>query len=177
MTTCIFAVWNDGEERLQEFLEEINSFHPSIKFTAEWSREISFLDTTVILDGNNIHTDLYTKPTDTHQYLSPRSCHPRHCTSSIPYSQSLRLRRICSRDEDFQTRSKELKNYLLARGYEERLIDQQVERAASIPRTSTLQLHPPQNTRRQIPLVVTYHPGLQRIKKILKHHLPMFQTD
>ncbi len=99
----IFAFWNDGEERLQEFLEEINSFHLSIKFTAEWSREkISFMDTTVILDGNNIHTDLYTKPTDTHQYLSPRSCHPRHCTSSIPYSQSFRLRRICSRDETFR---------------------------------------------------------------------------
>ena len=48
----IFAVWNDGEEQLQHFLQEINTFHPTIKFTAEWSREkVSFLDTTVILDG------------------------------------------------------------------------------------------------------------------------------
>ena len=63
----IFAVWNDGEEQLQHFLHEINTFHPTIKFTAEWSREkVSFLDTTVILDGTILHTDLYTKPTDTH---------------------------------------------------------------------------------------------------------------
>ena len=35
----MFAVWNNGEEQLQQFLQEINTFHPTIKFTAEWSRE------------------------------------------------------------------------------------------------------------------------------------------
>ncbi len=60
-----------GQESLDNFLDQINEFHNTIKFTAEYSTErISFLDTTVILYGNTIHTDLYTKPTDTHQYLS-----------------------------------------------------------------------------------------------------------
>ena len=59
----IFAIWEHGRESLMTFLDQINSFHPSIKFTAETStQEVSFLDTTVILD---IYTDLYTKPTDT----------------------------------------------------------------------------------------------------------------
>ena len=35
----MFAVWNNGKEQLQQFLQEINTFHPTIKFTAEWSRE------------------------------------------------------------------------------------------------------------------------------------------
>ena len=43
-------------------------------------------------------TDIYNKPTDKHQYLSPQSCHPKHCTKSIPYSQALRIKRICSNE-------------------------------------------------------------------------------
>ncbi len=116
----VFAIWDKGQELLQTFMQQINDFHPSIKFTAETSTDrVAFLDTTVILEGNKLHTDLYTKPTDTHQYLSPQSCHPRHCTSSIPYSQSLRIKRICSREEDYRSRPEELKSYLLARGYKE----------------------------------------------------------
>ncbi len=104
----IFAIWEHGQETLDIFLGQINEFHDTIQFTAEYSTErITFLDTTVILDGTTIHTDLYTKPTDTHQYLSPESCHPKHCTTSIPYSQSLRLRRICSRNEDFVERTED----------------------------------------------------------------------
>ena len=97
----VFSIWEHGQQSLNNFLQWINQFHPTIKFTAEYSSNgVTFLDTIVIIDGNTIHTDLYTKPTDTHQYLSPESCRPRHCTSSIPYSQSLRLRRICSRTKD-----------------------------------------------------------------------------
>ena len=31
----IFFIWEHGEESLQEFINEINSFHPTIKFTAD----------------------------------------------------------------------------------------------------------------------------------------------
>ena len=107
----VSAIWECGQDNLETFLRQINTFHTTIKFTAEWSTDrVPFLDTTVILDEGTIHTDLYTKPTDTHQYLSPESCHPRYCSTSIPYSQSLRIRRICSREEDFRRRTGELKN-------------------------------------------------------------------
>ena len=44
---------------LMLFLEKINSFHPTIEFSAECSREsITFLDTTVIHGGNRLVTDL-----------------------------------------------------------------------------------------------------------------------
>ncbi len=77
----VFAIWTGGQDELESFLKQINIFHQTIKFTAEWSTtQVSFLDTTVILDGETTQTDLFTKPTDTHQYLSPDSCHPRHCT-------------------------------------------------------------------------------------------------
>jgi hypothetical protein len=45
--------------------------------------KMSFLDTTTTVKEGNITTDLYSKPTDKHQYLSPSSCHPKHCFKSI----------------------------------------------------------------------------------------------
>ena len=44
-------------------------------FTAKYSREkISFLDVEVIKKGKQLFTDLYIKPSDTHQYLHATSC-------------------------------------------------------------------------------------------------------
>ena len=104
----IFTIWEHGQESLDLFVPQINLFHTTIKFTAEISTEcITFLDTTVLLEDGMLHTGLYTKPTNIHQYLSPNSCHPKHCTTTIPYSLGLRLRRICSRTEDFERISNE----------------------------------------------------------------------
>ena len=80
----IFAVWPHGERNLQIFWNELNSFHATIKFTTKWSREpVMFLDTRITNNEGCLMTDLYTKPTDTHQYLHPDSCHPSHCKKSI----------------------------------------------------------------------------------------------
>ena len=62
--------WSHGRETLTTFLDEANNFHPSIKFTAEIStKQHVFQDTKTSLVGDIIYDDLYTKPTDTHQYL------------------------------------------------------------------------------------------------------------
>jgi hypothetical protein len=42
-----------------------------------------FLDTTTTVKEGNMITDVYSNPTDKHQYLSPSSCHPKHCFKSI----------------------------------------------------------------------------------------------
>ena len=76
----IFMVWEHGEEELKKFLETLNCYHPTIKFTAEYSRaKINFLDVTIMKKGSQLVTDLYVKPTDTHQYIHASSCHVSHC--------------------------------------------------------------------------------------------------
>ena len=46
----MFFSWGHGEESLKEFINEINSFHPTIKFTVDWSKEnVNFLDVEVTL--------------------------------------------------------------------------------------------------------------------------------
>ena len=47
----VFVIWPFGERCLMEFLNYINSIHPTIKFTTEWSSKfIAFLDITITLD-------------------------------------------------------------------------------------------------------------------------------
>ena len=44
----IFFIWTASEKELDDFLEQLNNFHPNLKFTHERSREeINFLDVTV----------------------------------------------------------------------------------------------------------------------------------
>ena len=40
-------MWERREEELKKFLETLNCYHPTIKFTAEYSRaKVNFLDVT-----------------------------------------------------------------------------------------------------------------------------------
>ncbi|XP_071796343.1 uncharacterized protein [Asterias amurensis] len=66
----IFSIWCGDQDSLDEFTNHINSFHPTIKFTTEQSlTSVNFLDVTITKSPNGLVTDVYSKPTDTHQYL------------------------------------------------------------------------------------------------------------
>ena len=58
---------------------------------------IPFLDTSISIEIGRIEVDLYKKENDRNQYLLPSSCHPKTTTQSIPYSLSLRIERICTK--------------------------------------------------------------------------------
>ena len=51
-------IWQHGKDELKIFLEKLNSFHPSIKFTCE-----AFREKVIIL---MLIADLYVKQTDSH---------------------------------------------------------------------------------------------------------------
>ena len=84
-TYFLFGKWEHGEESLKEFINEINSFHSTIKFKADWSKKVNFLDVEVTFKKSVTSTDLFVKPTDTHQVLDPTSCHPYHCKKGVPW--------------------------------------------------------------------------------------------
>ena len=75
--------------------------------------DIPFLDTLVSIKEGHIDVDLYKKETDFNQYLLPSSCHSKTVTTSIPYSLSLRIVRICIDPRNRDTRLNELKESLL----------------------------------------------------------------
>ena len=98
---CIGATSSTREE-LTQFITAVNSFHPALKYTWEISdTSLAFLDIKISIEGNGLCTSVYYKPTDSHSYLLYSSSHPSHVKNSIPFSQFLRLRRLCSDDSDF----------------------------------------------------------------------------
>jgi len=135
----IFLIWQHGASELDTFVQYLNSSHPSIKFTSQHSTErIPFLDTTVISTQTGFITDLYTKPTDSHSYLLFSSAHPRHVLNSLPYSQYLRIRRICTRIEDFDHHALEMTHNFLQRGYPIDILTDAAIRARKQDRTNLL---------------------------------------
>ena len=123
----------------------------TIKFTADWSKtSINFLDVTVSTTEGVIETDLCVKPTDSHQYLLSSSCHP---FKAIPYSQALRLNRICSNNEFFDKRCNDLEKHLLERGYIEKMVRKEILRARAIPRDALLEKTNNQEKKRKINLI------------------------
>ena len=78
-----FFIWEHGEKSLEKLLNQLNTLHPTIRFTAEYSKEaINFLDVNVRLVEGELMTDLFVKPTNTHQFLDPSSSHPYHLTKT-----------------------------------------------------------------------------------------------
>ena len=138
---------------------------------------IPFLDVSVSLTNDgSISTDLYTKPTDKHQHLLYSSCHPLHTKKAIPFSLALRLRRICSTDATFHTRTAQLTTYLLKRGYNRNFVNKQIRRAADIPRQLTLQTKDI-NKPKRIPFITTFNPSLPHISHIIKKHFNLLLSS
>ena len=94
----------------------------------------------------------------------------------IPYSQALRVRRICSNQEDEDTHLDNLKQQLLNRQYKEEHIDQQIRKAKAKPRKDLLQYKIKHKTQR-VPCVVTYNPAFEGISKIISSHMPILHAD
>ena len=136
----IFFIWTYGEKELLHFVKYLNNCHTTIKFTLETSLEIvNFLDIKIKkkADGT-ISTDLYCKPTDSHNYLLYSSEHPRHLLKGIPYSQFLRVKRICSDQGDFVKNAYMLAGHFVRRGYPIALVTKALERAEKLERSDLL---------------------------------------
>ena len=99
----IFFIWDNDEISLQSFLKFCNScstnkkMKSTINFTFSYSKqEAIFFDTKVSFQHNILASQLYSKPTSAHQYLQRNSFHPPSLLKSIPKSQFIRIRRICT---------------------------------------------------------------------------------
>ena len=94
----IFCIWTQAFQKLNAFLNCINSLHLAIKFPMDYSTiEVNFSDATVTKIGSKLETDLYCKATDTHHFVQAQSCRGNVYKKSIAYEQAVAVRRkrIC----------------------------------------------------------------------------------
>ena len=117
-------------------------------------------------------TDLHTKKTDKHQFLSPKSCHPKHCIRNIPYSQAIRLMQICSWKSklNYMYQLGQLKTQLKSRGYKTKNITDAFDKAQEKDRASLMEYKDKTTRADRIPFVVTFHPDLTNISSTIRKH-------
>ena len=125
----VFCLWDTNKEEIEHFIEQENSYHPTIKFTAEVSQlETTFLDTTVYKGERfekepilNVRT--HYKPTETLQYTNYNSCHPAVVKKGFVKEEALRLLRTNSSKVMFEENIKNFKTRLTSRGYPYKLVE------------------------------------------------------
>ena len=154
----IFLIWKHGEESLKLILRKINSIlHPTIKFTADRLK------------------DYYRFACETYRHSSIL----RHFNmpfislqKTFPYSQALRLNRICSNKAFFNQKCNELEYLLHERGYSERDVRQKILKARKIPRNEFLEKERNHQEENKLMFNMTYYPAFQNTKTILeKFHI------
>ena len=124
-------LWPHGREELDRFIHHFNYVGSrdgrSLKFTAQISESSNdFLGTSLYFTptGGEIAFKLYSKPTDKHNYLRYDSCHPKRMKDSIPFSQILRICRICTELSEFDKSASLIAKHFLRRGYAKTLIEE-----------------------------------------------------
>ena len=177
----IFCVFSTSRSQVEEFIDYMNSSHTTIKFTADISEEeVVFLDTRVKVDPqtNEIYTDLYTKDTDTQNYLSFESCHPKHCKTGGPYGEFLRIRRNCHKIEDYERHSEQRVKDYERRGYPTNMLEQARDKARRADRNALLGNTRARNKEKnqdRVPLIVTYNPSNPDFKSMIDRHWHLLQ--
>ena len=169
----IIMIWTVGLEKLNEFIQHLNSCHQTIKFTATISdNQVPFLDTilTKTQDGT-LHTDLYTKPTNSHSYLHYTSCHPRHIKTSLPLSQYLRIKRICSNPKDFDHHSGDMTQHFLKRGYPIEVLTEALLKANQFTRDQLLnKTRQTETDQKNLYPISTFHPSGNILKQAISRN-------
>ena len=182
----IFFVWSGDESSLKHFIEYCSNYsmqqgmQSTIRFTYSYSRtDVSFLDMKVSLKNNKICTSVHSKPVDTHTYLHATSFHSRSTILSLPKTQFIRIRRICSSVSDYQYHAQRFLEFFVRRGYKDNLLRKQIREVADMPRHELLTVKPkpkPEDYPSRTVLSVAWHPRLQFLQRALHSSYKRFST-
>ena len=169
----IFFIWTHGKEELKKFMKRFNNFTPNLRFTYESSeKSILFLDLIITVSEQKLKTALHIKSTDRHQYLHYASSHPEHTKRSVVFSQTLRISRLCSEENDFKNYRSQMKSWFLKRGYPEKLFKNEMRKVKfgkeGIEKAKGV---------KGIPFVVTYHLQLKNLGRIINQNFYLLNMN
>lgn len=111
----------------------------------------------------------YVKPTDRNNYLHFYSFHKHQLKTNIPYGQFLRVMKNSTRDSDYRTHAKRLKEQFLKRGYPMGIINAAELRARQRARESLFSPRQNDNQHRLF-LALDYTPKAAMISTIVRKH-------
>lgn len=172
------TIWCGSLDELHNFFEFLNTLSDDLKFTMEIGNDsICFLDLQISIVNGKLETSVYSKPTDSHLYLHQLSCHKLSTIKGIRKGVALRLRRICSSDVEYETKSLEYIKYLVDRGHNADEVKKVFVDIGKIPRSEARKKKSNSVNRPKVILAASYNPRGPDVAAIVKKHLPLLKND
>ena len=126
----IFDTWLINFD-IKPFYKLVNELDPDLKFIFEkLSTDINFLDIKIKIADNQLHFDIYHKPTNSLSYLKYDSCHPSHTKNKISLSLARRIIRIVIDNHNY--RLEDLRKNILKRNHPEKIINYSFTKAFNL---------------------------------------------
>ena len=98
----IFHTWLINFD-IELFYKLINELDLDLKFIFEKrTTDINFLDISIKIVDNQLHFDIFHKPTSSFSYLKYNSCHPSHTKNKILLSLVRHIIRIVTDNRDYR---------------------------------------------------------------------------
>ena len=167
----IFLIWTGTSAQLATFLDELNSFHPSLHFTHESSiTSTNFLDLTVYKGTNFAYTNIldtktFQKPLNLYQYLHFTSAHPTNIYKSIIRGECIRYARTNTTMETFMATIHNFRQRLIRRGYPIIFINKVIKTVKYTQRQTFLQNNTPRQVTCSPPLFKCLPPPQYKLLK------------
>ena len=143
---------------ISQFYKIFDELDPDLQFIfSALCKEKDFLDINFKIVDTKLLTDIYYKPTDSHNYLHYQSCHPQHTRDNIALSLAKRIVKIVSDNRDEALA--DLERHLVRQGHPSTNISYAFSRTFT-PKPST-----PTNA---IVFTSTYNPTHAYDKRVLR---------
>ena len=172
----LFLMWTKRISELNQFCILLG-YHSGYTFSSIVGRnKLRFLDVQVSFVNNQLATTVYSKPTSSHMYLHHSSCHPMGCKNGIAKGVALRLRRICSSDEEYRRQSQIYSTFLISRGHKADLVNKEFTaiglKSRHEVRQKTIKSSPGKAF-----FVAQFNPKGVSIPRILNKHFSVLRND
>ena len=138
-----------------------------LELTSQQSKEaIVILDLEIYVMGNQLHTKENRKETASSLYLRFGSAHPQYTFKGIVKSQMYRLRRLCSREKDFNDAIDGLKKRCLNSGYDKHMVEEMLKQASNLKREINPRIHTKENNNHKIKWITLSNSYFEKDMKI-----------
>lgn len=174
----VLVLWRGSTSDLQDFFTYLNNCTEYLTFSMDFNlNRISFLDIWLIKENNVLYTDLFTKPTARNSLLRADSCHPLPLKNSLPFSQFCRVKRICTREADYERNLRMMESKFRARGYKPSQITFANDKIKNRPRSDLLRCRPKKKEEPAIMLSTCYSKCSEQLKSIINRHWYILKSD
>ena len=136
-----------------------------------------FLDLQISVSSNKLMTTVYSKPTDSHLYLHSTSCHKSSSMNGIPKGVTLRLRKICSTTQEYQSKGKEYSSYLVARGHNPKTVKSTFDKIEKVSRSVGRKKKNRSITTSSVIFSVEFNLRGPNVSKSINKHRHLLETD